>query len=560
MGSTASKIKERLSIEDVIAPYVKLARVGANLKGRCPFHNEKTPSFFVSPDRGTYYCFGCGAKGDIFSFVQQIDGLDFVGALKTLGEKAGVEIVFENSAIKDEREKLWNAMEEATGFYEANLAKHSEAKAYLLKRGLNEKTISDFRIGYALNDWHALQTELVRKKFSEETLLKAGLVKKSENRVYDTFRDRITFPINDASGRTVAFSGRILHDDGKSAKYLNSPETPLFSKSKIFFGFDKAKQQIRILDCSILVEGQMDLLMSHQAGFTNTVASSGTALSEEQLVLLNRLSARIIMAFDADGAGYKAALRSAQLALERGFEVKVANLPIGEDPASLILKDPEAWKKVIKESLDVIEFALRRAIEKGGRDKVKAVRNEVLPYVAFLESAIEKSQAVAKIAKALQVGEEAVWEDLNKVRHQEDKQIEKEEVAEGPKITRKNYIGKRLLSILYWQRISKKPIVLPEMMEKKFKEILGEVKFKEIDDFYQKKSPELSFEAEIAYADSDKLEREIEDLFSEFYKENLRAELSSAMVELRGAELEGDKAKAEKILKQCHEISKKLKT
>ena len=560
MSSTASKIKERLSIEDVVEPYVKLTRAGANLKGRCPFHNEKTPSFFVSPDRGTYYCFGCGAKGDIFSFVQQIDGLDFVGALRLLGERAGVPVVFENPEAKDEKEKLFEAMEMATEIYEENLAKNPEAKNYLLKRGLTEKTISDFRIGYAQNDWRLLLNELTRRKFSDALLFKAGLVKKSEGSTYDTFRDRIMFPINDASGRVVAFSGRIIHDDGKSAKYLNSPETPLFTKSKIFFGFDKAKQQIRILDYSILVEGQMDLLMSHQAGFINTVASSGTALSEEQLVFLNRLSSRIIMAFDADGAGYKAALRSAQLALERGFEVKVANLPADEDPASLILKDKEAWKQVIKESTYVIDFALKRAIEKGGRDKIKAVRAEVLPYVAFLESAIEKSQAVAKIAGALGVKEDAVWEDLGKVRRQEDKQIEKEEVAEGPKITRKNYIGKRLLAILYWQRAAKQPLLSVESMEKKFKEILGEEKFSEVDDFYQKKNSEMSFEAEVAYADSSKLEKEVEELFSEFYKENLRSELAFAMAELREAEVLGDKAKAEKILKRCHEISLKLKT
>ncbi|MFA6536101.1 MAG: DNA primase [Candidatus Paceibacterota bacterium] len=560
MSSTASKIKERLSIEDVVEPYVKLTRAGANLKGRCPFHNEKTPSFFVSPDRGTYYCFGCGAKGDIFSFVQQIDGLDFVGALKLLGERAGVPVVFENPAVKDEREKLFEAMEEAAKFYEENLVQNSEAKDYLLKRGLTEKTISDFRLGYALNDWHTLEHELAGRKFSEEILLRAGLVKKSEGRVYDTFRDRIAFPICDASSRVVAFSGRILHDDGKSAKYLNSPETPLFTKSKIFFGFDKAKQQIRTLNYSILVEGQMDLLMSHQAGFINTVASSGTALSEEQLVLLNRLSSRIIMAFDADGAGYKAALRSTQLALERGFEVKVANLPADEDPASLILKDKEAWKKVIKESTDVIDFALKRAIEKGGRDKVKAVRQEVLPYVAFLESAIEKSQAVAKVARALGVKEEAVWEDLGKVRHQEERQIEKEEVAEGPKVTRKNYIGKRLIAILYWQRLAATPLISVAEMEQKFKEILGVEKFAEVDKFYEKKATELSFEAEVAYADANKLDREVAELFSEFYKENLRSELSAAMVELREAEVLGDKAKAEKILKQCHEISLKLKT
>src|SRR3990167_6310938 len=287
MNSPVDKIKEKISIEDVVSSYIKLERAGANLKARCPFHNEKTPSFFVSPDRGSYYCFGCGASGDIFTFVEEFEGLDFKGALKLLADKAGVVLEIyskENKEEKSEKEKLYEVMEETAEFFEKNLAANKPAQEYLKSRGLEEKTIKDFRIGYAILDWRTLYDYLKSKNFSDKEIELAGLAKKPEDKtkaMYDRFRGRVIFPMGDSSGRIIAFSGRLLVDDGKSAKYLNSPETPIFNKSSVLFGIDKAKESIRKNNFSILVEGQIDLVLSHQAGFRNTVASSGTAMTDQ---------------------------------------------------------------------------------------------------------------------------------------------------------------------------------------------------------------------------------------------------------------------------------------
>src|SRR6185369_16545446 len=265
MNSPVDKIKERLGIEEVVSSYIKLDRAGNNLKARCPFHNEKTPSFFISPDRGSYYCFGCGASGDIFTFVEEFEGLDFKGALKLLADRAGVPLEAftpERKEAESEKERLYRAMEEATKYFEDNLRNNSkeskEVLEYLTSRGVNEKSIKDFRVGFAILDWRKLYDHLRSKGFADADIERAGLAKKPEDKskaMYDRFRGRIMFPITDSSGRVVAFSGRIFVDDGKSAKYLNSPETPIFSKHAVLFGIDKAKESIRKNNFSILVEG-----------------------------------------------------------------------------------------------------------------------------------------------------------------------------------------------------------------------------------------------------------------------------------------------------------------
>ncbi len=281
MSSEVEQIKERLNIADVVGGYLKLEKAGQNFKAKCPFHNEKTPSFFVSPDRGSYYCFGCGAHGDIFSFVEAFEGVDFRGALKSLAAKAGVELKGGDRTGDNKKERLYAAMEAAAEFFETELSNNSAARDYVLSRGITEKTIHSFRIGYAPSEWRTLRTHLEAKKFGINELFAAGLVKKNEKGdFYDVFRGRVMFPIADSSGRVVAFSGRTLDEKENPPKYFNTPETELYSKSHTLFGLDKAKSSIRKFDHAILVEGQMDLVMSHQAGFTNTVAVSGTALSE----------------------------------------------------------------------------------------------------------------------------------------------------------------------------------------------------------------------------------------------------------------------------------------
>lgn len=425
MSTNVEQIKEKLDIVDVISGYIKVEKAGLNYKARCPFHNEKTPSFFISPGRQSFYCFGCGEKGDVFTFVEKFEGLDFKESLSMLADRAGIKLEkFKgaNPAAErgeaDEKEKLFEAMEAATEFFERRLAVDKASLTYLKKRGLSDESIKKWRVGLAHDEWRGLHDHLLAKKFSRETLLDAGLLKKAaegEGKYYDTFRHRITFPIFDPSGRVVAFSGRAMREDEKTPKYLNSPETKIFHKSEILYGFNVAKNHIRKQDYAVLVEGQMDLLLSQQAGVSNTVASSGTALSVAHLQKIQKLSNRVIIAYDADSAGEKAALRAAELALALGMETKIATLPEGEDPASLAQKDPSAWKEVLRASSHFLDFLLETAVRKNqGQKLTKEILKNVLPLVHLIQSEVEKSQFIKKIALKMRVSEEAVWSDLQK--------------------------------------------------------------------------------------------------------------------------------------------------
>ncbi|MFZ2205764.1 MAG: DNA primase [Minisyncoccia bacterium] len=572
MNSPVQKIKERLSIEDVVSSYMTLTRVGSNLKGRCPFHNEKTPSFFVSTERGNYYCFGCAAKGDIFTFVEEFEGLDFKGALKLLADRAGVPLENYNPKEESEKEKIYRAMEESTKFFSDNLLKNKEALEYLKARGLKDETIKDFRIGFAKNDWRELYFHLQKKGFTDMEIEKAGLAKKSEKGFYDRFRGRIMFPISDSSGRVIAFSGRIFIDDGKSAKYLNSPDTPVFSKSAVLYGLDKAKESIRKNNFSILVEGQMDLVLSHQAGFKNTVAASGTAFSDttvskenvvSNLGLVRRLSENIVLAFDADKAGLSACDRAGKIALSLGMDVKVASMPDGVDPADLISKEgPDAWKSSIRNSKHIVEFLLDKVIKDSEGDTHKAgrgIKEKILPYVDALSSAIEKSFFIKKISDASGIPESALKDDLKKI--EQDAKFEKKETIEIKKIEgkvfRKDYIERKLLGIILWQRTLPKQAIdigkiletLEETLNKKQDEIMEKTK----DD-----TEDLIFEAEVFYGEDINLEKDVKELLSNLKEVYLEEELFRKRRELHVAEEKKDLDISGKIFKEINEIVNKI--
>lgn len=417
MSSVTEQIKERLDIVDVLSSYIKVEKAGVNFKAKCPFHNEKTASFFISPSRQTFYCFGCGEKGDIFSFVEKFEGLDFRGALESLAKRAGVEIKpfeKEDRALADQKEHFFQIMEEATKFYEKKLLETKGALDYLKKRGVSDSSIKDWRIGFAPDEWRSLYDYLTANNIKREEMLSVGLIKKvpSEDKFYDTFRNRIVFPISDTAGRVIAFSGRAMREDEKTPKYLNSPETKLFYKSEALHGFHLAKNHIRKMDYAVLVEGQMDLILSHQAGVANTVASSGTALTALHLKKIQKLSNRVIIAYDSDEAGEKAASKAATMALSLGMEAKIASLPEGEDPASVAKDDPEKWKDALRKSEHFIDFTLRSSLR--AKNPVKEVSAKVLPLMNFLKSEIEKAKYIKKISFEMGVPEEAVWNDFKK--------------------------------------------------------------------------------------------------------------------------------------------------
>jgi len=566
-SSTVEKIKEKLDVVDVIGSYIKLEKAGSSLKARCPFHNEKSPSFFVSPARGTYYCFGCGAKGDIFSFVEQFEGVDFRGALKTLAERAGVPLERENLEAKSEKDRLYQVLEIATIYFERGLGDCVPARDYLKKRGIIKESVREWRIGYAENDWRNLYSYLLGKGVSVKDMLAVGLIKKSEKpargeEYYDTFRGRIIFPIFDSSGRPVAFTGRILIDDGKSPKYLNSPETILFNKSETLYGLNKAKSEIRKKDYSVLVEGQMDLVMSHQVGVTNVVASSGTALTPYHLERLKKLSNRVIISFDSDEAGFKAANRAGAMALNMGLEVKCVGIVGGKDPADLVLEDPELWKKALKDAEHIVDFYLNRLISKNLslRDLAKEIRTNVLPYVQTLESTIEKGHFVSKIAKLVSVKDDAVWEDLKKSPKIKVDGIENiSNITNSPKVlAREKNALTDLAGIVLWQKTLPSPNIDVISLTARVESVVGAEKFNALLSVPDDIKSEMIFEAEMRYFEPEVLTKAMRELVIYTHIDWLVEEEGREMRNLEIAKEKKDNNLEVEILKKCQEIASKI--
>lgn len=419
MSGTVDTIKERLSIVDVVGSYVQLTKSGKYFKGRSPFSNERTPSFYVTPDKNLYHCFSTNKGGDIFTFIQEMEGVDFAGALKILAERAGVELVAEDPKKRSERDQLFAIMEEAARWYEKNLTPQTAPHTYLKERGVKDSSISTWRIGFVSDGWHGLSEHLKRTvRATDAELVACGLAIKGDRGYYDRFRSRIMFPISDASGRVVAFTGRAFGEAAdKGPKYMNSPETQLFDKSSVLYGFNKAKSGIHRMGYAVLVEGQMDLIMSHQAGVTNTVASSGTALTLKQLELIHRIAPRVVVAYDADGAGVAASERAYQLALEAGMDVKVVSIPDGKDPADTVAKDPELWKNALRSARHLIEYKLDAVVAATADERLRAkkVSAEIVPYIARVESAIEQAHYVQKVCTVLHLPDAAVWDEVKRV-------------------------------------------------------------------------------------------------------------------------------------------------
>jgi len=586
INSPVAKIKERLTIEEVVSSYIAVEKKGNTLKAKCPFHNEKTASFFISPDRGTYHCFGCSAGGDIFTFVEEFEGLDFKGTLKLLAERAGVQLSSFNKEEESEKERLYSVMEASTNFFIDNLNKNTAALGYLKSRGLTDKTIQDFRIGFVSNEWRRLHDYLKKKKYSDTDIEKAGLVKKIEAKgnssegFYDRFRGRVMFPISDSSGRVIAFSGRIFEDDlsinsGQvinQAKYLNSPETPIFSKSSVLYGIDKAKGPIRKSNFSILVEGQLDLILSHQAGFRNAVATSGTSLSDNttakenavsNLGLIRRLANNIVLGFDGDEAGVNATSRAGKIALSLGMDVKVAMLPEGYDPADLIMKDgADAWKLVIKNSKHLIEFLLEKVLKNSKQDMRKVgrqIKESVLPFVYDLESSIEKSFFLKKISDFSGIPINALQDDLNNLdQGLKNEKQEVENITEANReMFRKDYILRKLLGIAFWQEGVKNPVIETDALMQNIKEVLN-ANYDHIIIKAKEKKEDYIFEAEVFYTNNDLLEKETTELFNNLKEEYLKEELVYTTKKLAQIEESKDVDKISQVLKEYQVIINKI--
>ena len=355
------EVKERLSIEDVVGGYVQLKQAGRNFKGVCPFHEEKTPSFVVSPEKGVFHCFGCGEGGDVFSFVQKMDGLDFPQALERLAQQAGVEIEQRGGGKNQSqyKQQLKEALTAAAQYYHIQLGRSDDAKRYITEeRGFKDDTIRVFQLGYAPSGGARLVQFLKKQGFNDQQLLDAGLARKYRGQLQDMFRERAMVPFFDSSGQVIGFTGRALGDF--NPKYLNTPQTKLFDKSRFVFGLYQAKETIRSRDESVVVEGNLDVLQSYQAGIGYVVAMSGTALTKSQIKQLSRFSSNVIFAFDADSAGIKATERALPIVQEEGINLSIATLPEGKDPDDVIRDNPRGWQEILDNATYVMDWILEQ--------------------------------------------------------------------------------------------------------------------------------------------------------------------------------------------------------
>ena len=423
------QIKEQLSIVDVVSTYVRLEKSGAQFRARCPFHNERTPSFYVSPERKNFHCFGCQAHGDIFTFVEKIENIPFFEALKILADRAGVSL--KDSERNREESRLIALLKDATEHFEKNLQSSPEAKQYLQDRGLTEETIKTFHVGFAKNEWRDLFIYLASKGYQQEEMEAAGIMIKTEKGYYDRFRGRVMFPIRNVSGATVGYSGRILPQfvdpSVSQGKYVNTPETALYHKSKILFGYDTAKKAMSEQKSVVVVEGQMDLCMSYQAGIHNTVAVSGTAFTDEHINLIKRFCDTVVLSFDTDSAGQNGLRKTALLCLQGGLDVYVVGDIGTKDPADLILENPVSWKESIEKKRHIVEMMLEHVLdtEMDSRAQGKRIVSDVFPFVRALQSPVDRAHFVRVISERSGIPQTTLLDELSRgfVAPVEDKAV-----------------------------------------------------------------------------------------------------------------------------------------
>ena len=417
------EIKSRNDIVDVISQYVVLKRKGRNFFGLCPFHNEKSPSFSVSPDKQIFHCFGCGVGGNVFHFISKIENINFVESLEILAERAGVELPKQGSEQEEKIAKLksevYKVNQAAAEFYHANLYKPTskQAQTYIKKRHLDNNTLKAFMIGYA-GDNNELLSFLKQKGFKEEEMLASSLIGKSrEGRLYDKFRHRIMFPIQDIRNRVIAFGGRVL-DDSKP-KYINSPENIVYSKGRNLFGLNVAKRNTTgMLKQILIVEGYMDAISLYQRGITNVVASLGTALTDSQGRLLRRNSEQVILGYDADGAGQTAILRGMDILKSMGVDIRVLQISGAKDPDEFVIKyGPDKFRKCMENAISVVEYKVKILKQnlnlENTSDKIKFL-NEIAKTLSEVDNTMEREVYVDKISKAYEISKQAIYSEIDK--------------------------------------------------------------------------------------------------------------------------------------------------
>lgn len=446
------EVKERADIAEIVNAYLPLKRAGAEFRGLCPFHAEKTPSFYVIPAKQSFYCFGCQKGGDVFRFVMEHEHVDFVTALKILAHKVGVEVPEPESPRGGRREargageskdELYQLHDRLAKWYQQNLRSLGGAHAlqYVKERGLSDELVAKFGLGYAPNSWDATLEWGQRHHYTANLLVTAGILVRKEDaqpgaQPYDRFRDRLTFPIQDEQGRTIAFSARVLSPNAQGAKYINSPETPIFQKNKVLYGLFHAREGIRTQDAVVVCEGQMDVIACHQAGIMNAVAPMGTAFTENHARLIRRYTENVTLLFDGDAAGLNAATRSAAVLLPVGITPQVALLPPSQDPDSVVrAQGAAALQAIVANPVDYFEFRLDQELA-GQKSMTVATKARIVEHlladVARLQSFVKQSEYCRLVADRLKMDERAIGQELQRLASRGARRAPEKTPAESP--------------------------------------------------------------------------------------------------------------------------------
>ncbi len=589
MDSSVQEIKNKLDIVEVVKSYIALLPAGKNFKACCPFHKEKTPSFMISPDRQTWHCFGaCSEGGDIFKFVMKYENLEFYEALKILAEKAGIELKKISPMDQKQFGVLYDINNSAKDFFKKQLEKSKEAEQYLKTRGLKKETIEEFEIGFSPQGLDHLTVDLIKLGYDIKDIERAGLNFKSERGGYlDRFRGRIMFPICNHFGKVIAFSGRILpqFDNGEMGKYVNSPETPIFSKSKILYGFYKSKNFIREEKSAILMEGQMDFLMCWQDGLKNIVATSGTALTPDHLISLKRQTNNLIFCFDNDTAGFKAIERGIDMAAAADFNVKVLVLKDYKDPGEAAEKSPGIMLKLAKEAGPAMEFYFQKYnIVKGGqkdrRDigELKDNLRAVLEKIKNLASPIEQAHWLKELSYKISIKEEALAEEMKKnnpsAGGQMGKQMADQKITSrlAPKnLAKAGFTGSSRRDLII-HKLVKLAIIKNDLTSHlsgyfdyfpaDYLEIIKSlIEKKNLEDevlanLLHSISMQSSFEHNIT--DEEIIKAEFKELLRQLKKEFLKEKKEELVFEIKEAEKSGNEEKVLAISKELNEIFKIL--
>ncbi|MCL4403817.1 DNA primase [Patescibacteria group bacterium] len=565
MAKEVDLIKEKLNLVDFLRSYVSLLPAGKSLKGLCPFHQEKTPSFIVSPDRGIWHCFGCGLGGDIIKFAMLYEHLEFPEALRFLGEKAGIPIQTLSPAQQREFGILYDLQDAARDFYKDALQKNRDAQAYLRSRGLKEETLADFDIGYAPGG-ETLVLHLLHQGFDVMDVVRAGLAQKNVRGLYrDKFSGRAMFPIKNQVGKTVAFTGRLLPDDPsvKNAtvelpKYLNSPETPIFNKSRVLYGLDKSKGPIAEARSVMIVEGQMDFLMSWQAGVQNIVAVSGTGLTPAHLERLRHLADTALVSFDNDEAGLRALERTLGNLHNFDFHVKVVDLGEFKDPADAVLADSAFFKKAVEGAEPAMRHIMKvyfsqKAYKEDDIPFQKRVLRHILGEIRTLRSAVEQNIWIKELSRLSGVSENALNEELAALGGEtaDDEGGGKEGTTPGSE--RLNSVAKRLLALA---------LTNPDFMAKlkEYQALLPANYAAVLDDPKAEGAAFLELQGayEFGDLDEDKKHKEFDDLMRRLRSVGLKKELTEVKRALRSPQAKGDEKETTKLLNKFSEITHKI--